>query len=318
MLDKVNRMCDTDSVMRANINILTYPTRLSKARIVIHLIAQGDPLSKNRPRFALNKGGTVYTPKETKEAEEAIAWQIKANSPTLFCDKETLFGVRLIFYQATYQRRDIDNMVKLVLDACTGIVWQDDNQVVEINAYKFPNVGNELARTEICVYKTGSLENEFATCLYCGKRFRTHPSWRKVHRGYCSRLCSSSAQRKRTKGICLQCGKEFEYPIIQSFHRKFCSRLCRQRHQQFARRSIRCKNCGKIFAVPPGRKRPIYCSEDCRIGYIRNQPNKTPKTQQGICLECGKPTSKKKYTICLACSLAKKKFRYRGKRVLAI
>ena len=308
-------MCDNDGVMKMEMNILTHPTRLSKSRIVIHLTALGDPLSKQRPRLSLNKGGTVYTPKKTKEAEEAIAWQVKASSPALFCDSETLFGIRLIFCQATYQRRDIDNMVKLVLDSCDNVVWKDDNQVVEINAYKIPNVGEQFARTEICIYRVGSLENEFSTCPTCGKRFRTHPSWKKANRQYCSRSCSGYAQRKRAKRICLTCKKEFEYLLCYRANRQFCSQECRLKYLGDARLKCICQNCGKEFSIPPNKRfrNVVYCSETCRISFSRKHITKTPENQRGICSICGKPTSRKTYTLCLACSLAQGKFRYYGK-----
>ena len=32
---------------------------------------------------------------------------------------------------------DIDNLFKAVTDACTGIVWKDDNQIVSTKSDKF-------------------------------------------------------------------------------------------------------------------------------------------------------------------------------------
>lgn len=211
-------------------NILTYPTKLSDNRIVIHAIAEGDPLSKQRPRFALNKGGSVYTPTSTKDAEEYIGWVVKSSKPSLFCDKENLFGIRLIFHQANCQRRDIDNMVKLVLDGCTGIVWDDDSQVIELNAYKYINVGKDNAKTEICIYKATNqiLQQSFDTCVYCGKRYRTHPSWKVIGKLYCSRDClKADRELKAIKKVCIYCGVEYRCLPGRANTRKYCSQACR-------------------------------------------------------------------------------------------
>ena len=33
-------------------------------------------------------------------------------------------------------RGDIDNYMKLLLDCCNGIIWEDDQQIAQINAFK--------------------------------------------------------------------------------------------------------------------------------------------------------------------------------------
>ena len=38
-------------------------------------------------------------------------------------------SVSLTFYHRTWRKADIDNFNKLVLDALTGIVWEDDHQI---------------------------------------------------------------------------------------------------------------------------------------------------------------------------------------------
>lgn len=43
---------------------------------------------------------------------------------------------------------DIDNLFKAVTDACTGIVWKDDNQIVSTKSDKFYS---EEPRVEIYV-----------------------------------------------------------------------------------------------------------------------------------------------------------------------
>lgn len=46
--------------------------------------------------------------------------------------------LKIIFWYKIQRRRrcDLDNMVKVIMDAMTGVVYEDDCQVVEINAKK--------------------------------------------------------------------------------------------------------------------------------------------------------------------------------------
>jgi crossover junction endodeoxyribonuclease RusA len=93
----------------------------------IHLV--GEPAPKQRPR--VGAGGIVYTPAKTQAAEEAIRWQLlsqkvqPATGPV---------AVTLEFRTSTRRRVDLDNLVKLVLDAANGYAWADDAQVVELHA----------------------------------------------------------------------------------------------------------------------------------------------------------------------------------------
>lgn len=111
----------------------------------------GDPVPKKRPRFT--KTGRTYTPKETMtyEAEvAAIAKRAMGSSEPL----ETPVAAYIYINYAvppSYsnkrreaclsgserpKRHDIDNVAKTVLDACNGIVYLDDVQVVSLHVTK--------------------------------------------------------------------------------------------------------------------------------------------------------------------------------------
>jgi Holliday junction resolvase RusA-like endonuclease len=45
-------------------------------------------------------------------------------------------SVSVTFYFATKRRRDLDNQNKLILDALTGIAWDDDSQIAELHLYR--------------------------------------------------------------------------------------------------------------------------------------------------------------------------------------
>jgi Holliday junction resolvase RusA-like endonuclease len=62
-------------------------------------------------------------------------------------------GVELAFYQGTRARKDIDNMVKLVLDALNSVAWTDDVQVSVVLARRVYTV-KERARTVVRIFAT--------------------------------------------------------------------------------------------------------------------------------------------------------------------
>lgn len=102
----------------------------------------GEPAPKRRPR--VSRRGT-YTPEQTVIAEEAIGWGLKAAG----C--RPLDGPVRVEIRA-YCRRldtDVDNIAKLVLDACNGIAWQDDRQVAELHVWVERRA--ERPRTELVI-----------------------------------------------------------------------------------------------------------------------------------------------------------------------
>jgi len=117
-------------------------------------------------------------------------------------------------------------------------------------------------------------------CKVCGKVFITKECYEK--RGgnkACSRKCYYKSQigkipsnkgkdgkpnylaRKRTKFICKQCGKEFEWPLWKAKKRLFCSRKCRAENGN-KKVDNKCPICGKEFKSFPSQKR-VCCSRKC-------------------------------------------------------
>lgn len=101
--------------------------------LLVDVTLPGQPVSKGRPR--LGRGGT-YTPERTRQAEREWRFQVLAEKGVygLPIPAAGPVSVSLWFYCATRRRRDLDNMVKLVLDSLNGVVWLDDSQVVQLDA----------------------------------------------------------------------------------------------------------------------------------------------------------------------------------------
>jgi Holliday junction resolvase RusA-like endonuclease len=89
---------------------------------------EGDPWSKSRPRFTTR--GTTYQPRDDREAEQLLAWRLKASGKAAFFQGNVMLACR--FYRASAQRIDADNLLKHVCDSANGVLWKDDSQVTLI------------------------------------------------------------------------------------------------------------------------------------------------------------------------------------------
>lgn len=122
---------------------------------MIQFTIPGQPVAKGRPKFS-SAGGFVkaYTPAKTREYEgriAALATRAMAGREPSARPIEVLLELRMEIpaswtkakrlaaslgtVRAT-KKPDADNVLKGVKDACNGIVWVDDSQVVVITVRK--------------------------------------------------------------------------------------------------------------------------------------------------------------------------------------
>ena len=96
---------------------------------IIRFHVEGVPVPKQSFKVS-GKGG--YTPERQASWQELIAYKAaevakqKDFPPAM---KKERVCVAMSFYLPDHRRRDLDNLSKAVLDACNGILWQDDTQV---------------------------------------------------------------------------------------------------------------------------------------------------------------------------------------------
>ena len=111
---------------------------------------EGEPASKGRPRFRHQNGRTItYTPAKTTAAERAVAEAFNAAAPGYSYAPDAAYQVDAVFYLGTRRQKDVDNMLKLVLDGLNGVAWADDHQVTKTSTEKIHAPGD--ARTVVTI-----------------------------------------------------------------------------------------------------------------------------------------------------------------------
>lgn len=153
-------------------------------------------------------------------------------------------AVGCVFFRHNLQRIDVDNLVGYVMDAATGIVWEDDSQVTA----QFCVVELDPAEPRtILVFgdHKSSLprgRNALASCAQCGTEFKPLT----VRTRYCSQKCVGLSQRGRNMHqiTCEHCGQPFE-----SYRKsaRFCSNGCKFAGlgvEKTRRSAPKCETCG--------------------------------------------------------------------------
>lgn len=237
----------------------------------VHL---AEPKSKARARVVRGRTGkmTAYTPGETSAAQEhlALSWRMATRGKTA----DGCLAIACVFYRPNRQRIDIDNMVKLVLDAGTKArVWYDDSQLVTIVARL--ELDPARPRTEIALMPSvSSLDRAMfktQTCPGCKQEFT----------------------RKVSATVTI--GQHAEYLSKSGF----CSNAC----AQHARREI--SSCARVgcdttfVRARPGQR---YCSRSCSASQTRAESIASGKRAgPPLCKKCGARVSRREYRQCAKC-----------------
>lgn len=263
--------------------------------VIARFTVDGEPVSKARARFT-NQGSKTraFTPEKTFQAEQAVAWKFRQAARGHKLDTEVAYGVVALFFSSTRQRRDIDNMLKLILDGLNKVAWPDDAQVVEISGRK-EHCPPEDARTEVVVYSVGRVYRPTGTCEQCGQEF---PSYRsQAARRFCSNECHVQWRYARRRRACEHCGTEFDGGRPGEAAAKYCSVTCKSNAR---RATVKCTYCDVEFTKQRCHVRKHnYCSTDCSSKARRESRRSAAK---GTCESCGGPTTKKSYRRCAGCT----------------
>lgn len=112
----------------------------------------GQPVAKGRPKVTR---WATYTPEKTVNYENLVKWSyIEAHSKSEVFESDLSIDITLFFQipkstskknkELMLQRKirpskkpDIDNCIKSITDALNTIAYKDDNQIIEVHAYKY-------------------------------------------------------------------------------------------------------------------------------------------------------------------------------------
>lgn len=121
---------------------------------VLRFTVPGEPLGKGRPR--VTKNGT-YTPKATRDAEARVRAALDAAYPTpLLVVEDEALSIALTVYRYERRTRDVDNLLKLVMDALNGLAYVDDAQVEKVDGVHTVWVSERAqARTIVSLTRLG-------------------------------------------------------------------------------------------------------------------------------------------------------------------
>jgi crossover junction endodeoxyribonuclease RusA len=98
--------------------------------------------------YRKSKYGAIYKTKLAKEYMELVHQTIKEqneNIEILNCNVK----VTIIMYQNDKRKRDIDNILKVLLDAMNNIIYIDDSQITELHIKKVCSTENNKIEIEI-------------------------------------------------------------------------------------------------------------------------------------------------------------------------
>lgn len=121
--------------------------------MIITFTVLGAAVAKGRGRATIAGGhARIYTPAKTRDAEQTfVARSLEFRPPeplrgplrlqltfVMPCPKSAPRSLkdRLGMYPPHVKRPDLDNLEKLVLDACNGVFWIDDAQVFDVSKRK--------------------------------------------------------------------------------------------------------------------------------------------------------------------------------------
>ena len=110
---------------------------------MISFVIPGKPQPKQRPRVTM-KG--TYTPQATVDYERLVGWQCRS----VYKGKPLTTALKLtvrVFFKLPKRtvkekgdwhtnRPDLDNVIKGITDSLNGIAYEDDSQIVKIEATK--------------------------------------------------------------------------------------------------------------------------------------------------------------------------------------
>lgn len=125
----------------------------------LSFVVDGMPQTKGSWRPVHRRGRVKLIPDNDLEPgwASAVAWSAKVAMMGGKFPSGARFEVKLEFYltpppnKRRTNRRDLDKLVRSVLDALTSLVWADDEQVDKLVVQKFVTSGDETPGVDVAI-----------------------------------------------------------------------------------------------------------------------------------------------------------------------
>ena len=127
---------------------LRFDLSVERRQVVCSAQLEGEPIPWMRTGHG--RRGQIYTPARYRDHRTALAWSM-LEGRMLRAPLAVPIGLWCTFYRSSRRAVDLDNLLKAVGDAGTGIVWGDDAQITLLLGRL--EVDRELPRTEIVAYR---------------------------------------------------------------------------------------------------------------------------------------------------------------------
>ena len=90
----------------------------------------------------------MYLTAEAQTYKDTIAWAAKENFVQLYKAP----SVFIMFTFGDKRKHDIDNCIKLTLDSCNGVLWDDDSDIQELTIRKSYKKDDPSVHIEVTEY----------------------------------------------------------------------------------------------------------------------------------------------------------------------
>ena len=104
------------------------------------------PLPPSANRYWRTGNGHVYLSAEAVAYKQTVGWT--AREQGISDPWAGDLGIRLRVYRAR-KAGDLDNKIKVILDALNGVAWLDDSQIVYIEAHRKDDKDNPRIELDI-------------------------------------------------------------------------------------------------------------------------------------------------------------------------
>lgn len=103
------------------------------------------PYPPSANRYWRQWQGRMVVSSEARQYKETVGWLVKADTSDWLTGPVAL----TIKVYRPQKRGDLDNCLKILLDSLKGVLFADDDQVVEIHAYRGDDKANPRVEMKV-------------------------------------------------------------------------------------------------------------------------------------------------------------------------